>query len=85
MSRESERRSEQDPGVGDTGDGEQRGRTGPAQFVGEVRSELKRVHWANRRELVSYSLVVIVAVVAMTAYISGVDAVFSRLVFAVFG
>ncbi len=85
MSRESERRSEQDQAAGDTGQGEQGGRTSPAQFVGEVRSELKRVHWANRRELVSYSLVVIIAVSVMTAYIAGVDAIFSRLVFAVFG
>ncbi|PSO47356.1 MAG: preprotein translocase subunit SecE [Actinobacteria bacterium QS_5_72_10] len=62
-----------------------RERTGVAQFVGEVRSELRRVHWPNRRELVSYSLVVIVALTLMTAFIYGMDSVFKALVFEVFG
>ena len=60
-------------------------RPGAGQYVGEVRSELKRVHWPNRKELVSYTLVVIVAVVLMTTYITGIDEVFSRLVFGIFG
>lgn len=62
-----------------------RQRPGVTQFVGEVRSELKRVHWPNRKELVSYSFVVIVGLVLMTAFISGVDTVFQELVFQVFG
>lgn len=61
------------------------GRPSVGQYVGEVRSELKRVHWPNRKELVSYTIVVIVALALMTAFISGVDAIFSRLVFEVFG
>lgn len=71
--------------AGDTGPEAKKERTGGGQYVGEVRSELKRVHWPNRRELVSYSVIVIVAVVLMTTYIFGVDEVFSRLVFAIFG
>lgn len=72
---------EAEPGAGAGGGG----RPSVGQYVGEVRSELKRVHWPNRRELVSYTIVVIVALALMTAFISGVDAVFSRLVFEVFG
>ena len=43
------------------------------------------MHWPNRRELVSYSLVVIVALTLMTAFIYGMDSVFKALVFEVFG
>lgn len=67
------------------GAGAAKGRPGVSQYVGEVRSELKRVHWPNRKELVSYTVVVIVALALMTAFISGVDSLFSRLVFEIFG
>lgn len=67
------------------GAGSNKARPGVGQYVGEVRSELKRVHWPGRKELVSYTVVVIVAVALMTTYIFGVDQVFSRLVFGIFG
>lgn len=67
------------------GAGSKKARPGVGQYVGEVRSELKRVHWPGRKELVSYTVVVIVAVALMTTYIFGVDQVFSRLVFGIFG
>jgi preprotein translocase subunit SecE len=60
-------------------------RTGPAQFTREVRGELKRVNWPNRREVTSYSIVVLVAVSLLTAYIFGIDQAFGAFVFQIFG
>lgn len=98
MSRESrrdkerfERRAEQDDAVASTPDaagtapGKPEGRTGPRQFVGEVRSELRRVHWPDRKQLVSYSLVVLVAVSLLTAYIFGIDQAFGQFALWIFG
>ncbi len=48
-------------------------RTGPAQFVGEVRSELKKVIWPTRAEIVNYSIVVFITIVILTAMIAGFD------------
>ncbi|WP_419837508.1 preprotein translocase subunit SecE [Candidatus Poriferisodalis sp.] len=48
-------------------------RTGPAQFVGEVRSELKKVIWPTRAEIVNYSVVVFITIVILTAMIAGFD------------
>lgn len=95
MSREDKRRIEREKRKAEQrttpveeeagGQGAERQRTGPVQYVGEVRSELKRVHWPNRRELATYATAVIIAVVIMTTYIYGVDTVFSELIFQVFG
>ncbi|WP_419551180.1 preprotein translocase subunit SecE [Candidatus Poriferisodalis sp.] len=46
---------------------------GPAQFVGEVRSELKKVIWPTRGEIVNYSIVVFITIVILTAIIAGLD------------
>lgn len=62
-----------------------RGRTSAGQYVREVRSELKRVHWPSRREVTSYSIVVLVAVSLLTAYIFGLDQMFGQFVFWIFG
>lgn len=98
MSRESrrdkerlERRAEQDdattatPDVTGTAPGKADGRTGPRQFVGEVRSELRRVHWPDRKQLMSYSLVVLVAVSLLTAYVFGIDQAFGQFALWIFG
>lgn len=60
-------------------------RTGVRQFTREVRGEMKRVNWPSRRELTSYSIVVLVAVSLVTAYIFGVDQAFGTFVFWIFG
>ena len=54
-------------------------------FVAQVFDELRKVVRPTRSELVNYKLVLIVFVVVMMAYISGLDAVFTRLVLWVFG
>ena len=53
-------------------------RVGPAQFVREVRGELRKVAWPTRDEVVKYSVVVLVAVVVLTALIFGLDYVFGE-------
>ncbi len=57
-----------------------RQRTGPRQFAREVRGELKRVAWPSRREVGSYSLVVLVTVTTMAVLIFLLDQVFGQLV-----
>ncbi len=56
-----------------------------ALFIRQVIAELRKVVTPTRRELVSYTLVVLVFVVIMMAIVSGLDTVFSLLVNFVFG
>jgi preprotein translocase subunit SecE len=60
------------------------GRTGPRQFIREVRGELRKVAWPTRPEVANYSLIVLVALIIMTAFIAGLDWVFSEAVFRLF-
>ncbi len=64
---------------------EKRKRTGVRQFLREVRLELKKVDWPTRKELISYSIVVLVTITAMTAFVAGVDYLFSRLLTGLLG
>jgi len=57
----------------------------PARFVRESISELRKVLWPSRNELVTYSIVVIVFVVIMVAVVAGLDIGFAKLVLQVFG
>ncbi len=59
-------------------------RTPPAQFVREVRGELRKVVWPSRAETVNYSIVVLVTVVVLTAMIYGLDWAFSTFVLELF-
>ena len=60
------------------------GRTGPIQFVREVRGELRKVAWPTRSEVRNYSIIVLVAVVILTAYISSLDYLFGEAIFKLF-
>ncbi len=53
-------------------------RTRPAEFVREVRAELKKVNWPTRDEVRRYSIIVAVALVIFTAFVFGLDWVFER-------
>ena len=57
----------------------------PARFVRESISELRKVLWPSRNELVTYSIVVIIFVVIMVAIVAGLDIGFAKLVLQVFG
>ena len=50
-----------------------RGRVGPAQYLREVRDELRKVAWPNKREVFRYSVIVTVTVIIFTAYIGALD------------
>jgi preprotein translocase subunit SecE len=57
----------------------------PTRFVRESVSELRKVLWPSRNELVTYSIVVIIFVVIMVAIVAGLDIGFAKLVLQVFG
>lgn len=61
-----------------------RKRTSPRQFLREVRGELKRVAWPSRREVASYSLIVLVVVTLVGLFIFGLDTLFGRFIFTIF-
>ncbi|OCL27851.1 preprotein translocase subunit SecE [Orenia metallireducens] len=50
------------------------------KFFREVKAELKKVNWPNRKELVSYTMVVIVTVLLVALFIGGVDFVFANII-----
>lgn len=60
-------------------------RTGPRQFLKEVRQELKKVAWPDRREMLTYTIVVLMTVVVLTSYVFGLDFVIAKGIFRVFG
>jgi preprotein translocase subunit SecE len=63
-----------------------KGRGGrPTRFIRESVSEMRKVLWPSRSELVTYSIVVIVFVVIMTALVAGLDIGFAKIVLMVFG
>ena len=56
-----------------------------ALFIRQVFTELKKVVTPTRRELVSYTIVVLVFVVIMMAIVVGLDQLFGWLAIIVFG
>jgi preprotein translocase subunit SecE len=50
-----------------------RGRVGPAQYLREVRDEMRKVAWPNRPEVVRYSIIVTVTVVVYTGFVGLID------------
>ena len=48
-------------------------RTGPRQFLREVRAELRKVVWPTREEVRNYSIIVLVTVVLFTAFVATLD------------
>ena len=61
--------------------GAQRERRGGARAFGaESWGELKKVEWPGRRQLLSASVVVLIAIAVVGAYLAAADFVFSRFV-----
>ncbi len=48
------------------------------KFFREVKAELKKVSWPNKQELVSYTGIVFISVVAVAALIWVIDSVFNE-------
>jgi preprotein translocase subunit SecE len=59
---------------------EKQRRTPAREFLKQVRQELKRVDWPTRRELASYTLVVLVTVVVLTSFVFALDFGFSKTI-----
>jgi len=55
------------------------------RFLREVVAELRKVIWPMQKELVAYTVVVLVFVSFMVALVAVLDVVFAKAVFAVFG
>jgi preprotein translocase subunit SecE len=52
---------------------------GVTQFLGEVRSELRKVVWPTRREAANLTVLVIALSMAMGVLLGGVDFLFQQL------
>ena len=50
------------------------------RFLREVRDELAKVVWPSRKEVLTYSIVVILTVMVMGLFVFGLDVLFSRVV-----
>jgi preprotein translocase subunit SecE len=61
-----------------------RDRTNPAEFVREVRGELRRVAWPTRAEVVNYSAIVLMTLVVLIALIFVLDYAFAKAVLFLF-
>ncbi|HEY9556520.1 MAG TPA: preprotein translocase subunit SecE [Acidimicrobiales bacterium] len=59
-------------------------RTTPAQFVREVKGEMRKVAWPTRAEVINSSIIVLVALILLTAYIGGLDYGFGEIVLNLF-
>ncbi len=57
----------------------------PARFTREVIAELRKVLRPSRKELLTYTAVVIVFVVVMVSIVAGLDFGFAKLVLWLFG
>jgi preprotein translocase subunit SecE len=59
-------------------------RTSPAQFIREVRAELRKVAWPSRSEVINYSIIVLITVVVLTAFVAALDFAFGEAIFKLF-
>jgi preprotein translocase subunit SecE len=57
-----------------------RQRTSPAQFVREVRDEMRQVAWPNRSEMVNYTAVVLTTLVLMISLIFVLNLAFGKAI-----
>ncbi|MDQ4008810.1 MAG: preprotein translocase subunit SecE [Actinomycetota bacterium] len=60
-------------------------RTSPVTFYRQVVTELRKVVWPTRRQLITYFWVVLVFVLVMIGIVSALDYAFGTLMFKVFG
>lgn len=53
-------------------------RVTPREYVGEVRSELNRVIWPTRSEVINYTIVVVITFTFVTLLVAGLDYLFAE-------
>ena len=54
-------------------------RTGPLQYLREVRDEMRKVAWPKWPEVRRFSIIVLTTVVILTGYVFGLDSLFGVL------
>ncbi|MBI4883633.1 MAG: preprotein translocase subunit SecE [Actinobacteria bacterium] len=54
-------------------------RVSPAQYIREVRDEMRKVAWPKWPEIRRFSIIVLVTVVLYTGYVFGLDSLFGVL------
>ena len=67
-----------------SGAGGRRGRGNPINFVRDVRSELRKVAWPTKKEVINSTIIVLIAVVVMTTLIFGFDYASAKFVLFLF-
>ena len=55
------------------------------QFLREVRGELRKVVWPTRSEVINYSIIVLVCLIILTAFVSAQDWFWNWTVFNLYG
>jgi preprotein translocase subunit SecE len=55
------------------------------KFISQVKTEMKKVAWPSRQELISSTIVVLVSMAILSVYIGFCDLVFSRSVHLILG
>ena len=56
----------------------------PVEYLGEVRSEMRKVAWPTKKEVINSTIIVLIAVVVMTTLIFLFDYAFSKFVLFLF-
>jgi preprotein translocase subunit SecE len=51
-----------------------------AKFFGEVKTEMSKVTWSSREELIHSTTIVLIVMIFMAVFLGAVDLVFSQLV-----
>jgi preprotein translocase subunit SecE len=59
-------------------------RVGPSEYARQVRGELRKVAWPTRAEVINYSIVVLMALILLTALIFALDWTFGKAVIFLF-
>jgi preprotein translocase subunit SecE len=55
------------------------------KFISQVKSEMKKVAWPSRDELISSTFVVLVSMALMAVFIGACDLIFSRVIHFILG
>jgi preprotein translocase subunit SecE len=55
------------------------------RYIREIVSEMRKVIWPTRQEMITYTTVVVIFVVVVVAFVAGLDILFAKLVLWMFG
>ena len=50
------------------------------KFFGEVKTEMSKVTWSSRDELIHSAIIVLIVMVTMAVFLGAVDFIFARIV-----